>query len=199
MRIIEKHSDVNLCFSTAEEWKHTALLLNYHFLRGCRKDILQNPYKLLRQKFWEKNILYIIPYLKTLLKQFISERHWSTYICYINFSVTHLSTLIYTGSVVYKQYFYRLYTTKDKISEVGDQGPRPFNLANSQWLLILISYHAFIAKYLWSCTVEHYTLYLLPCSHKAICKFANDVSLYPNILCNGLKKSLSNLNNYMSL
>ena len=63
---------------------------------------------------------------RLLLPIHFSGRVWSTYVHCMNLSATHLSSLIYTGSVVYNQHFYGLYMTKDKISEVGSGtgGPR---------------------------------------------------------------------------
>ena len=91
----------------------------FNFLREYRKATFQNPYKLLRDKGWKKCVLHDVPCLKTLIKQSISGRHWSTYIHCINLSATHLSTLIHTGSVIYKKHFYGLYIAKDKTSEAG--------------------------------------------------------------------------------
>ena len=55
-------------FGKAAEWRHTALLFNYHFFRlfsGMQEKYLQNPYKALRDKVSEKCILYVVPCLKT--------------------------------------------------------------------------------------------------------------------------------------
>ena len=49
------------------------------FFRECRKAIFQNPHKIMSEKVWEKCILYVVLCLKTLFKQSILGRHWSTY------------------------------------------------------------------------------------------------------------------------
>ena len=91
------------------------------FLWECRRATFQNTCNLLCDKVWEKCILYVVLGAKTLFKQSLSGRHWSTYIRCINLSATYLSFLIYTASVIYKQHFYGLYMTKDKINYVGSR------------------------------------------------------------------------------